>query len=116
MRVKRTPLRNETNFSGLRVEFQPLRPDAGQRVHGHYEATSTTNGTMLGTVTCGWAPDKTGQCAWELVKDTVFRNEDAQRGMPGDAVDWLGEACSSLGQRAEPTFSAPRAGLCYYLH
>lgn len=36
--------------------------------------------------------------------------------MLGDVIDWLGEACSSRDKRAEPTFSAPRAGLCNYLH
>lgn len=39
--------------------------------------------------------------AVRLEGNTAVRNEDAQRGgggVLGDVVDWLGEACSSLGQ------------------
>lgn len=42
--------------------------------------------------------------------DDIHVAEMGQR-MLGDVIDWLGEACSSLNKRAEPTFSAPRAGL-----
>lgn len=57
------------------------------------------------------------QCSTgSLMRHTVTGMRIDRRGMLGDVVDWLGEACSSLNKRAEPTFSAPRAGLSNNLH
>lgn len=68
--------------------------------------------TMIG----GLVRQQTQCSTGSLMTHTMTEMRIDKRGMLGDVVDWLGEACSSLDKRAEPTFSAPRAGLCNYLH